>query len=823
MTRGVTQATAVKGNLIMNYEKIPFTASLLAMAITLTACGGGSSSNNNQEETPETPQAPVVDETPNQQEPEPEPEPEPLPTYSLNMDGGDGAEGGRGGNVYLYRRGTGGAIRVSSEASLDPATAANVSIPEVTLNTGSNPLVVTGDLTIDIDNTAPAVGQVYFYDGSLYIYDGAMTDAEVPEPELGTEATVVTGISIAEDATLTFSSSTNSTLSVDFDDDIINSGTITTINTESDTTLQLTIGARVYEGSGDVIQPGSPFFLFADLIINNGTVTTKGDAETGAEGGSGYIRLFGGAVANHGSLIAEGFDNAAGTAGYGSNVELSGFVVVNSGSIDASSGVGANEKTIDGGYVSLQGSFAIANTGSIDVSGEDGVADADSYGGAGGYIGIFLSPVSVELATSEIEDEELNEISQELIELYGDDVAPFIINTGSLNAEGGAGAGTGDGGEGGSVGFTIEENGGYYGPRIAIEEVSEEEEIEPAPPALVEITGQVSLDGGSAGVDGYSGASGGSIYVYQNAHTESTNDLHISGITEFNMSGGNGTTNEGGEGGYLNVDTNAYFYSEEELEDDQTLDGPSIVFNTNINANGGNVTASEGGEGSYIDAATGGYVEIDANSGTEIGGEVDFNSAVEINSGSVAGSASDVYVRYTYFEVEATNDVMVAGSINGRGSDVTITPAAESSDSYIGGEGAYIYLESEQGDVSLSADIDVSGGNSPTDGGEGGTIYVEAADGLVAITGSVTSNGGDAEIAIEDSVGGNSGEIYLNSYLAFDTPNLYTIPTSFSLNGGAGAEAGESRAIYGWNSDLEVDECLGGVCPEEEPEEVIAD
>ena len=794
----------------MNYQKLPFTASLLAAAVAMTACSGGGNSSNSDPQDINVPNpAPV------------------LPTYAVEMNGGDGAEGGRGGNFYLYREGTGGAIRISAEASIDPATVTGVSIPEVTADSGSNPLVVSTDLTIDVNNSEPAVGQVYYFEGSLYIYDGAMTDDEVPQPELGTEATVVTGINIAEGATLTFSSSSDSTLSIDFEDDVINSGTITTANSEDDTTFHLTISARVYEGSGDVIQPGSAFNLYADLVINNGTISTKGPTDTSREGGSGSIGISGGAISNTGSLISEGFDNPTGTAGHGANIRLSGFVVSNSGSIDASTGVGANENVISGGEVNLQGAYAIANTGSIDVSGEDGIADADASGGAGGYIGVTLAPINIDVVASETEDEELNEIAQEIIELYGDDVVPFILNIGSLNAEGGAGAGTGSGGPGGGIGFAVEENGGYFGPRIAAEEIiveeEAEEEIEPAPPARIEITGQLALNGGSAGVDGYSGASGGSIYVYQTASVESTNDLHISGITEINMNGGNGTTNEGGEGGYLNIDTEAYFESEEELEEGQTLNGPDIVFNTNINANGGSTAASEGGEGSYIDAATGGYIEIYAYSGSEIGGNVDFNSAVEINSGSVAGNASNVNINddNAYVEVDATNDIMVSGSINGRGGDVNITPAAESSDSYIGGYGAYIYLESEQGDVTLSSDIDVSGGNSPSDGGEGGGIYVETDSGLIAITGSVTANGGDADITIEGSVGGDSGEIYLNSFLAFDTENLYTIPTSFSLNGGAGAEAGEAGAIFGWDDDLGIDVCLAGTCPVEEPEEPV--
>lgn len=792
---------------MVNYQKLPFTASLLAAAVTMTACSGGGNSSNSDPQDINVPNpAPV------------------LPTYAVEMNGGDGAEGGRGGNFYLYREGTGGAIRVSAEASIDPAAVTGVSIPEVTADSGSNPLVVSSDLTIDVSNSEPAVGQVYYFEGSLYIYDGAMTDDEVPQPDLGTEATVVTGINVAEGATLTFSSSANISLMIDFEDDVINSGTITTVNTEADSSFHLVISARVYEGSGDVIQPGSAFNLYADLVINNGTISTKGPTDTSREGGSGYIGISGGAISNTGSLISEGFDNPEGTAGYGANIELAGFVISNSGRIDASTGVGANENMIRGGEVNLRGAYAIANTGSIDVSGEDGIADADASGGLGGYIGMTLVPINIDVIASETEDEELNEIAQEIIALYGDDVAPFILNIGSLNAEGGAGAGTGDGGQGGGIGFAIEENGGYIGPRIAAEEIvieeEAEEEIEPAPPAHVEITGQLSLNGGSAGVDGYSGASAGSVSVYQIASVESTNDLHISGITEINMNGGNGTTSKGGKGGQLGIQTDAYFDDEGELDEGQTLNSSDIVFNTNINSNGGNSTASEG---SYVDAATGGYIEIYAYSGSEIGGNVDFNSAVEINSGSVAGTASNVNINddNAYVEVDATNDILVSGSIDGRGGNVNITPAAESSDSYMGGYGAYIYLESEQGDVTLSSDIDVSGGNSPSDGGEGGGIYVETNSGLIAITGSVTANGGDADITVEGSVGGDSGEIYLNSFLAFDTENLYTIPTSFSLNGGAGAEAGEAGAIFGWDNDLEVDICLTGTCPEEEEEEPV--
>ena len=72
-----------------------------------------------------------------------------------------------------------------------------------------------------------------------------------------------------------------------------------------------------------------------------------------------------------------------------------------------------------------------------------------------------------------------------------------------------------------------------------------------------------------------------------------------------------------------------------------------------------------------------------------------------------------------------------------------------------------------------------------------------------------TSTGGNADVSKLDSIGGDGGDIILKSLLdTFGT--LYTIPTTYLLSGGDGAEGGAEGQIVGYNIEIEEFDCLAG-------------
>ena len=122
-------------------------------------------------------------------------------------------------------------------------------------------------------------------------------------------------------------------------------------------------------------------------------------------------------------------------------------------------------------------------------------------------------------------------------------------------------------------------------------------------------------------------------------------------------------------------------------------------------------------------------------------------------------------------------------------------------------------MASELGDINISSSLDLSGGNGISQGGFGGTLNVQTDEGTISLTSSFTSTGGNADVSELDSIGGDGGDIILKSLL--DTSGtLYTIPTTYLLSGGDGAEVGSEGQIVGYNIEIEEFDCLAGSCPD---------
>lgn len=811
----------------MNYQTLPFKASLLAIAVALTACGGGSKKSSSSS-------ADNIDVIDKVVEAIPEViEEAPLPTYQLNLNGGNGREGGEGGSVYIQKSNTSAAINISAEATLKAPVIEDLALPSVSTDLGSNSLQVSSDLTIDVDITEPTLGQLYIYEGALYEYDGQMSEVEEgseggegaesaePTPVYGSDGSRITGIQIDSGVTLSLSSLSSPSIMIELEGDIINKGTITTNNSSNNSHFSLYLSTRVYAGNGTIQQNSANFALSAGLINNAGTIDTSGiDGAEGGSAGSVYLEAL--AIGNTGSILADGSDNTDSSAGSGSDISIITAAFANSGLIDASSGTGVNTSYPYGGYVSISSGYSLINTGTIDVSGENALEGENSHGARGGYMNFALANELMP-STDDLEDEALA-VYIELTE----DVAPTLINTGTLNAEGGSGVG--DGGEGGAIYITASEEGsGYIGIRSAAVEESEEESAYEIP-AYIEVTGAISLQGGDTGIDGYSGASGGELYVTHASTPESETETRFSGYEQINLNGGDGIDGAG-SGGVFYVYT-VGDYSKDRIsiaavaeipeEESDALPVPNVILTSDINLNAGNTATDDTTE--YVYGANGGYLEIDSNGQSSIGGSVNIDTNISMNGSRITGenleSSNDNYGGY--LQIEAVNDITIAGTISGIGSSINVTPGDTEAE-YIGGYGTYMEAYSEQGDIAISADLNFSGGNATHEGGEGGSIELEGSH-LISVTGNITLKGGNADASIEETLGGDSGQLSLYSYSEAAT-SPYTIPSVFTLSGGMGATAGIDGGIYTFDSILDELICIAGYCPvdpEDDAEAVVA-
>ncbi|SIT19741.1 MAG: hypothetical protein C9355_08440 [Thalassolituus maritimus] len=799
----------------MNYQKLPFTASLLAAAITMTACsGGGNSSNSEPQDLPKDPG--VTDPAPA------------LPTYTMNMNGGDGVEGGDAGGIGIFKMGAAGAIRVSAEATIDPSQAPVVTVPEVPSDLGSNPLVISSDTTIDLsETTEPDKGAIYLYESGLYIFDGSVvTEGESTVPDLGKDSTRITGIQVNEGATLTFSTDTEGApKTIEVEQDFINNGTITTTNPSTSRTFPLQLAARIYQGTGDIDQRGTAISIIASLVVNAGTIDAS---PTGLESFNGYngINLVAAGVVNNGILRSEGIaTNINGDGAEGGAIMISGFAVANNGTIDASNAAGSAFKVntnlfLDDigrtGTVALIAQYAVMNSGTIDVSGDNGSEQSSINGGWGGYAGIFLNPTNID--SIDIEDEELDSIAQAIVDQYSDSVSPILINTGSIVADGGDGAEDGNGGSAGYAGFLSGPIEDLFGDSVIFEaeeaETVSEEEL-PAPPVVFEVTGNLSLNGGLGGAAGGFGGNGGLVGFAQLAAEASTNDLHISGITAINAEGGDAASGIGGKGGNSYLTTGPLEQNEESEETSPV--GPDIIFSTDINFNGGSSQFNGASSAELKGAPT---MLFGAQ-----GGSVDINSNIAMNQGTVAGTVNNIdHDSAPALRVYASGDILVSGSISATGAEVTasaalseeeepgvVLAAATSSSDLAGGNGAAFVAESESGNINLTADMDLSGGNGSNQGGDGSIFQATATEGTINISGNIIASGGNADPTIESSVGGDGGILTLNSDLGSDV-SRYTVPTSLDLTAGTGETAGFDGYVRGYNIDLVEYECLFGNC-----------
>tara|TARA_R110001583_G_scaffold194648_1_gene366084 strand:+ start:835 stop:3096 length:2262 start_codon:yes stop_codon:yes gene_type:complete len=745
----------------MYLNQLPFKTSILAIAVTLTACGGGSSSGGS---------APSGLASNN------------AGTAVMSAKGGNGQHNsGDGGDVSIYKSYSDAPLNITVNGIPD----ASYDLLNSEVQLGTNPATISTDTTISADTSsfnAASVGTLYFYNQRIYRYDGAVDDVDAPI--LGKRTTIITGLQVAAGTTLSLEF-TNTSNSLYFFNDVQNDGTIKVLAEEGDSAVRnLSFYPAAYYGSGSIDlsgqypgQDGGDLSVYASIIQNSGTFNTSGadgDTEGLAGGDAGRISINSNVyIENTGNLTAEGGDSASSTAGSGENINIYGYKgVYNTGTISSNAGTGINGSTyIDPSNTYIFSSSEVINTGDITAIGSTAVTNTDvTAGGEGGEGG----DVSLYVGGGE----------------GGTNIAvPRMINTGSINVNGGNSAfDSYDAGNGGAI--YIGASDSYDGGESYVN------------PILVAISGNLSANGGntSATTDTGSGdaGNGGDIVISHASQIASTLATQIVGYTSIDVSGG--SAHQASSGGDIEI------YTESNSNDGyQTAYAPAAPINvkTNLTLNAGEVvttgeltatpSGSRGGDlDIYIDT---GFASLQKNLNIEFDGIVSSNGS-DVNNGSTS--------RAGYAWISAIHDINVTGefSFNG-GSDNAIPEEGEDDGYNEGKQGGSISIASTFGVANVNASVTAAGGNGQIEGGNGGYIAVTSALGG-SVKGNIDVGGGNASTALindEDTLGGAGGSLYVVSGNA-----KAKIGAAYDIAGGTGTDAGFSGGVF-----LESD-CLEGIC-----------
>ncbi len=337
-------------------------------------------------------------------------------TNAIDVSGGNalstGGTGGMAGAIgFAIWFGGAGSIEVSESGSVDASfTPTTTFAPDL----GSNALVVTGDLSIPVVTSAPALDVPYTLeeDSNLYVSDGDM--------DLGDE-TPVTGMQVQAGATLTLGLNLNVTNGgwptggLTFSHDVVNDGTITVVDADSEQRGYIDLYTDGdYIGSGRIetygTLPGQSGGSIEVGVLGNGYNSgdwlSYGADQTDDRGGDGggiyfYTGFYnyeedfegepGGLIENTGDMNANGgtASGATGLGGSGGEIAILPYgSLCNSGDLASSGGNGVGEGG-DGGIIQVAGYYRgeLRNSGDLTTDGGDASEDESfSYPGDGGWI-----------------------------------------------------------------------------------------------------------------------------------------------------------------------------------------------------------------------------------------------------------------------------------------------------------------------------------------------------------------------------------------------------------------------------------------------------
>lgn len=676
---------------------------VLISVLTLAAsCGGGSSAAA----TPGT-------------------EPYTVSGLQILTHGGAGLDGAGGeGGDFDFQAYTGGNIEIRRVGVVDTT----FTVPAANPALGTNPRTITADVILTPDGSNEVLG------------DDGVNPA--------------TGVHVLPGITLTLRGNRNS------------DGTPVTMEWATLTVDTAILLEGALTGYADETTLGDGLSLNAlrvDLRADNliirptGSVKLRGkDAATGANGGNGgeFNAYVDQTIINEAPVVTRGGDGDDGGDGGDVYWDSSGNgAIYNTGDVDLSGGRGSNGLGGDGGYYDTHSEYGPQfHSGDVTARGGDGTLGGGD--GDGIYfdicdVGLFVNSGDLDAsgghATVQGDGGDADDI-----ELYY--YTGPVRMTGTYLARGGDGAGSGNGGDGGT--FEID---------------GHEDEIEDTDIAYgFQIGASIDLRGGS----GRDGGDGGDVDLYvdfdesHNPDAAHAQSVLLVGYDLIDASGGSGTA-DGGAGGY--VDLQMEYGNNYDIE----YIG-SVINEADMVTRGGDGTNGAGGDGGYVemttyDDATFHFDRRVANSG-----------ALDTCGGSGAttgGDAGDVYF-YEYNRIENTGAILASGGDGGTGP---------------GGQGADIEIIGDN-IVVVRADITADGGNSVSGvGGVADEIYVYGQD--TTCVGAMVCCGGSSTSA----AGGDSGVVEVGS-----TRGPSTLGGSCNVAPGLGTPDGATGEVWldGVNCDL---------------------
>ncbi len=720
----------------MDTRKKMIIAGVLISPLVITGCSN-SSSNSPENSDPEP--GPVVEGV-----------------YSIDVTGGlggdKGGSGGNGNNVSFYKAaGTGNVEMLASGA-------ADASFTRITpdANLGSNPLNIAAATTIDVladDADEPAEGTPYLVedDDMLRVSDGN---------DILSDEDPVTGISVASGVTLTLGLNYTTYAQISLDNDMSNSGVITTADVDPEIDDLDRGGLRIYPASY-VGREGSRIDTAGMQDSQNG-----GDVLVAAN----Y------SIYNHGMIKASGSDSANGDGAVGGYVELyADYLVQNTGDIDNSGGNAANGTAGRGGDIDLAADFGnMYNSGKLMNRGGNG-----GFGGDGGRVGLYAvgdmlnsGDINAQGGTGSADDGGRSDS----IEMYA--YGGKLVNTGSILAMGGNTSDMdSDGGEGGDLYVYAE-----YGP---IDRNGSE--------GGLFVSANIDLSGGDAAAAGYGdGGAGGSVDAQlYGSNYPSEARLAFLGYTDVDASGGD--ANFGGSAGDVfifndSVEANAGVY----------VPAGDVTNEANIIARGGSVVETadilpaDGGAGGDFNLETEydyGYINPDLEM-------VSNKGDVDLSGGSSQASMMDDINRSGATWFWGYNGVKNTGNITANGGADLSTDG----DGY-GGYASEVAMYAELGLVNNSGNITNNGGNGAYRGGRSDGLMLYGA--TASNSGVISSNGGNADASLAGSMGGSGGWV---EFFSPDGVAGVTHSGTVSHAGGAGETASDDGAFVRGGM------CVSGSC-----------
>lgn len=573
--------------------------------------------------------------------------------------------------------------------------------------------------------------------------------------------------------------------------------------------------------AGDGAQIHSSWLMLNNLeslvVAQGGSIVASGaDAVAGTTGGNGgYIEIdLSNTFVNQGLIDSTGGDDDFGGNGGDIYVYVSNYSVFQAGTINSGGGLGQAGNGGEAGDMDLESDgYGVHNNGSLLARGGNGTGD----GGRGGDIDLTSNNIGAVTHAGLIDgsggDSTDNGNGGDADDVDIDAYSGSVRLSGTIRLRGGnGGPNGGDGGEGNDIDVYCDGTSDYleydYVPegvyissvmdtsggdganggdsdRIYIENYSWGYARRSAGIYLYGVP-SISLRGGNGAVDG--GNNWNSSYITsEQVYDYATGNYYggrIYNEVPFDLRGGDGSTGDGGQGGYFE------FYSN---HDSLVEAGTGIVNVAQINVSGGN-GGLNGGDGDGVEIYY--YPPFDEGATTGIAN----SGAIDVRGGNgTTGSGGDAGWVYVYMGVvDYSPDLPLSGIEN-----TASIYAMGGNGGTDGGWADYVEFYSEESFwIRNSADIHINGGNGDSgNGGLGGWLYmtqehynpIRMDRTEIRHSGTINCNGGNGS---NDGGWAGGSEWYSSGAIVFSG--------TLTANGGAGQNGGASAGNHYFSSDISI-------------------